>query len=160
MARRAFFSFHFERDIWRTGQVRNAWLTHPDRKSSGYWDASIWEKAKIEGDNAIKSLIQRGLNGTSVTVVLIGRETSTRRWVKYEIQQSAIQGNGLVGIYIHNLKDTNGKKDFQGTNPLDQLSFNNGAKYSSVYPSYDWVNDNGYKNIGIWIEKAAKIAGR
>lgn len=27
MARRVFFSFHYERDIWRANQVRNRWIT-------------------------------------------------------------------------------------------------------------------------------------
>ena len=41
MARRVFFSFHYEKDIWRASQVRNSWVTKPDRESAGFWD---WEK--------------------------------------------------------------------------------------------------------------------
>jgi len=29
-----------------------------------------------------------------------------------------------------------------------------------LYPTYDWVNDNGYLNFSDWVEKAAKKAGR
>jgi hypothetical protein len=28
------------------------------------------------------------------------------------------------------------------------------------YPFYRWNSDDGYKNMGDWIEKAAKAAGR
>jgi hypothetical protein len=28
MARRGFFSFHYERDCWRAGQVGNSWRYH------------------------------------------------------------------------------------------------------------------------------------
>jgi hypothetical protein len=31
---------------------------------------------------------------------------------------------------------------------------------SSSYKDYEWNNDDGYKNIGDWIEKAAKDAGK
>jgi len=30
----------------------------------------------------------------------------------------------------------------------------------SFYRCYDWVYDRGYENLGDWIEKAAKDAGR
>ncbi len=39
MARRVFFSFHYERDVWRAGQVRNSWVTK-DREEAGFWDAA------------------------------------------------------------------------------------------------------------------------
>lgn len=32
--------------------------------------------------------------------------------------------------------------------------------FSSRFPIYDWVNDNGYQNLGAWIENAAKQAGK
>jgi len=32
MARRVFFSFHHERDVWRANVVRHSWVTKPDRK--------------------------------------------------------------------------------------------------------------------------------
>ena len=57
MARRVFFSFHYERDIWRANQVRNSWVTQPDRESAGFFDASLWEEAKRKGDAAIKKMI-------------------------------------------------------------------------------------------------------
>ena len=31
---------------------------------------------------------------------------------------------------------------------------------SEIYPTYDWVNDDGRANMGKWIEAAAKRAGR
>ena len=30
----------------------------------------------------------------------------------------------------------------------------------SEYKTYDWINDYGYANLGDWIEKAARDAGR
>ncbi len=69
--------------------------------------------------------------------------------MKYEIEQSVSRGNGLLGVYIHNMKDVEGKADTKGSNPLP-----------AGYKTYDWVNDDGRNNIGAWIEAAAKVAGR
>ena len=162
MARRAFFSFHYERDCWRAGQVRNSWVTK-DRESAGFWDAAAWEEVKKKTDTEIEKWIGEQLNGTSVTVVLIGAETSTRQYVGYEIKQSYTRGNGMLGIYIHNMKDVNSRTDTKGANPFDGWYVERDGRkvyFSELYPTYDWVNDNGYKNLGDWIEAAAKKAGK
>lgn len=160
MARRTFFSFHYERDVWRASQVRNSWVTQDDREAAGFWDAASWEEVKKKGDEAIKRWIDKQLTGTSVTVVLIGTETSTRSYVDYEITESHKKGNGLLGIYIHNLKDSNSKTDTKGSNPFDKWTFRNGRNQVVTYPTYDWVSNDGRKNMGDWIEAAAKKAGR
>jgi hypothetical protein len=163
MARRVFFSFHYERDIWRASQVRNSWVTKADREAAGFWDAASWEEVKKKGEEAIKRWIDKQLDGTSVTVVLIGAETSDRKYVQYEIIQSYKKGNGLLGVYIHNLKDKNGQTDRKGSNPFDYIYIDqNGKKvyFSQMYPTYDWINDDGYSNLGDWIEKAAIKAER
>lgn len=145
MAHRTFFSFHFERDVWRSSIVRNSsQLSASDRT---WIEASIWEDTKPKGYAAIKSLIDGALVGTSVTSVLIGAQTASRDWVQYEIDASLTRGNGLFGIYIHNIKDSSGNTDYKGTNPLP-----------SGYKTYDWVNDNGYYNLGTWVDAAYDAA--
>ncbi len=109
------------------------------------------------------------MKGTSVTVVLIGAKTSTREYVKYEIQKSYAEGKGILGIHIHNIKNKDEVTDCLGQNPLDVLTVNNNGRntplsqlhngYDYIYKTYDWVNDNGYHNIGSWIEEAARNAG-
>jgi len=163
MARRSFFSFHYERDCWRAGQVRNSWLTKPDRETAGFWDSAAWEAVKKKGNAAIEKWIDDQLNGTSVTVVLIGAETANREYVGYEITQSHKKGNGMLGIYIHNMKDAKGYTDTRGTNPFANWQVERDGKkllLSDMYATYDWVNDNGYSKLGDWIEAAAKKAGK
>lgn len=164
MARRVFFSFHFERDIFRVNQIRNHWRMKPGRDDAGYWDASLWEEAKKQGEAAIKRMIDRALDNTSVTVVLIGAETATRDYVKYEISQSYARGNGLIGIYIDKLKDINQRTDWRGANPFDAFTVPgpNGFRIplSSSVRTYDWVMDDGYNLFADWVEKAAVAAGR
>jgi hypothetical protein len=150
MVRRVFFSFDYDRDVWRAMQVRKSWVTQ-DREDRGFFDASLYEEAKKKGD-AIKRLIDEGLQYTSVTAVLIGVETARSRWVNYEIDKSIERGNGLLGIYIHILGDRFGNVDAKEPNPLD--------RFGRKYHTYWWHGDNGRKNCGDWIELAAKEAGR
>lgn len=163
MARKAFFSFHYERDVWRASQIRNSWVTKPDRETAGFWDSASWEQVKRSGDDAVKSWINRQLEGTSVTVVLVGAETSTRQYVNYEIEQSYKRGNGLLAIYIHNMKDMLGRTDYKGANPLDNWYVGEAMSrrcFSQIYSAYDWVLNDGHQNLGNWIEQAAKQAGK
>lgn len=146
MARKVFFSFHYGRDISRANVVRNSWVTK-EQGTAGFLDASLWEEAKAKGDAAIKKLIDDQMVGTTVTAVLIGSETSQRIYVQYEIAKSIERGNGLLGIYIHNIKDLNGKLAPQGLNPL-----------TAGYPTYDWIADNGYANLGSWVQAAYAAA--
>ena len=88
MARRTFFSFHYSGDICRIGIVRNSWLTKKNRDDAGFWDSAKWEQVIKESDLAIKRWRNSQLENTSVTVVLIGADTSTRDWVNYEIEKS------------------------------------------------------------------------
>lgn len=163
MARQVFFSFHYDRDIWRVNQVRNSKSFKDNDAEVGYYDHSLWERTKLKGDPALQRLIDDGLKGASVTVVLIGARTSTRRWVKYEIKKSFTDGKGLIGIYIHGLKDQSGKTDVKGANPFGLFDVTrNGRKVSlaSLCPTYDWVAGDGYRNFASWVEKAAQSASR
>lgn len=162
MARKAFFSFHYKNDVWRANQVRNSWVTK-DTESVGFVDKAEFEKVEKDGADAIKRWIDKQLEGTSVTVVLIGNETSNRDYVKYELEQSWKKGNGILGIYIHNCKDQDGKTCSSGNNHFGSLftSPHDDKKYFfERFITYDWVADDGYNNLGTWIEKAAKEAGK
>lgn len=162
MARRVFFSFHYENDIWRASQVRNSWVTQ-DREAAGFWDAASWEAVKKQGEEAIKWWINRQLDGTSVAVVLIGSETASRKYVRYEIQRSYEEGKGLLGVYIHSMKDRDGYTSVKGENPFNNLYVEQagGRTYlSDMYSTYDWVRGGGYDNLGDWVEAAAQDAGR
>lgn len=154
-----FFSFHYERDAWRAGQVRNCNVV-PTEDQTGYVDGVDWESIQKQGDAAIEKWIKEQLQDTSATAVLIGAETAERDWVQYEIDQSWSRGNGIFGIWIHNIKDQDGKADVQSRNPLDHFQLPDGTLLSAVCKTYDWVNDNGRDNMGKWAEEAAKIRAK
>lgn len=158
MPRHTFFSFRYKADNWRAANIRSSWITK-DRKAAGYFDSADWEEVKKKSDSSIETWIDGQLEGTSVTVVLIGSDTAGKKWINYEIKASHTKGNGMLGIYIHQKKDSNGKTATKGRNPFDDWEFKKGGKVVK-YPTYDWVDDDGYNNIGGWIEAAAKAAGR
>ena len=161
MRRKVFFSFHYQGDIGRIGQIRNSWLTKG--AVSKFLDAADWESIKKNGDRATEAWISEQLNGTSVTVVLIGLGTANRRWVKYEIKKSIEKRNGLLGIYIHEVKEFRTSLcSNRGEDPFKK-HFNFQPTEAPTYPCcnyYDWVTHDGYNNIEKWIEKAARQAGR
>ncbi len=148
MARRVFFSFHYQRDIWRVNQIRNI----PEITgcaAAGFQDASLWEEAEKKGDAEIKKLIDKGLENTSVTVVFIGAKTAGRKYINYEIEKSIARGNGIVGIQIHHLKNKAGEIDEAGATPA---KLTNGG-----YKVYKYVDS---EKLAARIEEAAKAAGR
>ena len=148
MARRVFFSFHYQRDIWRVNQIRNIHNVI-GCTAAGFQDASVWEEAKRKGDAAVKALINMGLENTSVTVVCVGSKTAGRTYVNYEIDQSIGRGNGVLAVQIHHLLDRDGKADLAGAIP---------SKISALgYKSYKYVD---HEMLGKWIEEAAKAAGK
>ena len=144
--RKVFFSFKYE-DVTRAMVVRNSWVTQ-GKEAAGFIDKAEFEKVEKQGDQAIQNWIDKQIDGTSVTVVLVGEKTLSSRWVNYEIEKSIKRGNGLLFVDISKIEDLQGKTSERGgTTP-------------SEYPLYLWIKEDGYKNMGDWIEKAANKAGK
>jgi len=103
--RKAFFSFNFD-DVIRVNVVRNAWkITHPDNAMMrSFYDSSLWESKKLEGDPAVKKLIRDGVCYTSAVCVLVGSETWQRRWVKYEIARAIVDERGLLAVHLNSIR--------------------------------------------------------
>jgi len=131
MARRVFFSFHYDNDVWRANQVRDSNVV-AGMDVAGFFGESEYKEARKRKE-ATKQMILRHLDGTSVTVVLIGTQTANRPWVKFEIEQSIAQKNGLLGIRIHHLKNQQGQPGFAGPTPK--------VPRSVKFPVYAWDGD-------------------
>lgn len=132
MAKRVFFSFHYQDVIDFRANVVRQHKTIKDNHA-GYFDASIWEDAKKDSSLALKKLINKELINTSVTCVLIGSDTFARPWVKYEIFRSIFKLNTLIGIHINKITGKDGKTKPKGENPFDYLGVNfsnDGGKYA------------------------------
>lgn len=128
--------------------MKQHYITKGNYTAAGYFDGSLEEKAKRDGDEVVKRLINSGLQGSSVTCVLIGAETYTRRWVDYEIFKSIEMGMGVFGISIHQIADARRVsepmrgKDAAGANPFGHLGY--GRKDSKLVPMIHYKE--GWKN--------------
>jgi hypothetical protein len=158
MARRTFFSFHYDADNWRAGQVRNMGVVEGNAPVSD----NDWEEVKRGGDAAIEKWIDGQLNGRSCTIVLVGANTAGRKWINYEIRRSWNLGKGIVGIHVHNLLDKDGNQSQKGRNPFD-LTIGD-KKLSSIVKLYDppyststYVYDYIKQKIADWVEEAVRI---
>jgi hypothetical protein len=161
MARKVFFSFHYNRDVRRVVQVRSSWVVRRSGEAQPFYDKADFEEAKRRA-GGIENWIEQQLKGTSVTAVLFGAETYDRPWVRHEIKRSYELGKGILAIDIHRVKDPQLGSDVQGRNPLDYWTVKRNGReipFSSLYQTYDWVRDDGYNNMPTWIEAAAAAAG-
>lgn len=139
--------------------VRNSWEDKPEREATGFLDSAEFKELKKGGDAAIKEWIDNQLDETSVTVVLIGSEAFNRPYCKYAIEKSYERGNGMIGIYIHKIKDKYGNISPKGSNKFGVIGLDknhNSVFFSTVYPTYDWVDDNGCYKLEDWIEEATR----
>lgn len=124
-----------------------------------------WETITRGGDVAIQRWIAGQLSGKSCAIVLIGSATAGRKWIKYETEKAWNDGKGVVGIYIHNLKDVSGNQCSQGRNPFDDFTMKRDSeKLSNIVKAYDppyktstYVYDHIKKNIEAWVEGAISI---
>jgi hypothetical protein len=145
--RHVYFSFHYD-DVWKANQIRNSYVVAGNR-AAGFVDRSLWEEAKSKDDPALKALITEGMNGTSVTVVLIGRETASRRWVKYEIRESVRRGNALLGLHLNCVPDQAGRRARCGRVP-------HYFKQQNVQVQ-EWTDVSDFSE---WIEEAWRARNR
>lgn|SRR5574344_415613 len=157
MKRQVFFSFEYLKDCWRASQVRN--MGKVDNSST--FSDNDWETVRKESDLAIKRWINSEMEKRSCIVVLIGSTTSSRKWVKYEIEKAMELHKGIVGIYINNLKDASGNQSTRGDNPFYSVITPAGHRLSnyvtcfeSSYKTSSYVYDDIKEHIENLIEDA------
>src|SRR5438105_4572058 len=134
MARSCFYSFHYKPDCTRASQVRNIGVIEGNSPASD----NDWESVTKGGDEAIKKWIASQMKGRTCNVVLVGNGTANRKWINHKIVRAWDDGLGVVGIYIHGLKNLAGEISTKGSNPFDFINYGNtGKKLSSVVKCYD-----------------------
>lgn len=150
--RNVFFSFGWDDDVWRAMQVRNSWVATGVTKS-GFRDAADVEEVKRKGATAIKNWIERQLNGTTVTVVLLGANTHKSEWVAYETNRSKERGNGIVFIDISQVQDNARRTTSFGGLPTGW------SWGQSPYLFFKWQPGVSHEHLGAWVEQAATNVG-
>ena len=166
--RRVFYSFHYHLDVFRVNLIRNMGVLEDDRPVQ----PNAWETVRRKSNEAIKRWINNTMDLCSCVVVLIGTETAKRFWVKYEIERAWTTGKGLMGIYIHNLKNIDGDLGKKGGNPFSRFQLKprhctllgdlqSPINLSKVVSIKDPDSSNAFEDIkehlALWVEEAIKI---
>lgn len=155
MARKCFYSFHYNPDCIRASQVRQIGAIEGNQPASD----NDWETVKGGGDTAIEKWIANQMAGKTCAIILVGQDTANRKWINHEIVKAWDRGLGVVGIRIHGLKNFQGETTLAGANPFDYIT--HGAtqkKLSSIVKCYDPVGtDSKAKYAWIADNLAAKV---
>ena len=119
MARRCFYSFHYQPDSWRASTVRQIGAIEGNQPASD----NDWESISTgpDHDTRIQRWIADQMRGRTCTIVLVGEGTAKRKWINHEIIKSWNDGLGVVGIRIHGLKNRFGETAAVGENPFDHI---------------------------------------
>ena len=159
MAKRVFYSFHYAPDASRASQVRNIGAIEGNQPAKD----NDWEQVTRGGSSAIERWINDQMYGRSCCVVLVGGSTADRKWINYEIIKAWNDKKGLLGVYIHNLKNLSGLQSSKGRNPFDYVKFQDGRALSSVVKAYDppYTDSKqvyGYisQNLEYWIDESIR----
>jgi len=103
------------------------------------------------------------MSGRSCVLVLIGSRTAGREWVTYEIEKGWDDAKGVVGVYIHGLKNLARQQATKGANPFANVT-REGKKLSSIVAAHDppymtstSVYDHIKKNLDRWVEDAIAL---
>lgn len=151
--RNVFFSHHYA-DAVLVQQVINCHRFSPDGFSFRDWRA--WETVRYTDPTRIKRWIDSELDGSTVTVVLIGEHTHLRRWVHYEISQTVQRKKGILGIYIDKMLGFNqfqwprqrGPNPFLDHSPRPSTAVANALgetlRYGGQFPSMGLLNQGNW----------------
>ncbi len=159
MARKVFYSFHFDNDYWRVNQIRYIGAV----EGQTILAPNDWEEVKRKGKASIQKWIDDNMKGRGCVIVLIGSQTAKREWVDYEIKKAWVENKGLLGVYIHRLLDRDQNASPKGQDPFATWTVDQKKPmrdYVNVYdPPYTNSKD-AYNyianNVETWVESAVK----
>lgn len=155
MPRSSFMSFHYQNDYWRVQQI----LQMGAIEGQEILSPQRWETVKARGPIAVQNWIDKEMAYKRAVIVLIGSQTASRQWVKYEIQKAWTAKKPLLGIRIHGLKNVNQRTSTPGPNPFAQFGFSDSTRtYADYVPVYNPAGFNSTQvyasiknNIESWI---------
>ncbi len=153
MAHKVFVSYHHANDQSRANHLRDTYGS-----DNTLIDRSLADSYDNKTDDEILALIRKDhLKDSTVTIVLIGSETSKRKWVDWEIYSSLRpygdrSRNGLLGIYLPTAGDTparlqdNIDSDYAVTMKWENISWQLSSKIDEAFNNrFSGKHDNTRK---------------
>ena len=152
--RKCYLSFSYVHDLWRVQQIRNMGSV----ETQPILDDGSWETVRRGGEAAIAELIAENMRSSECLIVLVGAETTRRKWATYEIERAWREGLGLLAIHVHKLRDRDGRQTRRGADPFEGLLVDGSPILARVYdPPFDdsgAVYEHIRMNINAWISEA------
>lgn len=154
IVKKIFFSFYYALDSWRIQQIRNMGVVENQK----ICEPNEWEEVKRKGWANIAKWINDNMQNCDCVIVLIGEQTHTRKWVKYEVKMAKELKKPIFGIFIHKLKDSNGKVSRKGKNIFDITAYQ-ARDYANIKENLElWISENT-TNKTLQIVSAIAIVG-
>lgn len=155
MAKSVFYSFHYDRDAFRVQQI----IQMGKIEGQTILNAQAWEEVKRKGNAAIEKWIAEQMAYKKAVVVLVGSQTASRPWVRYEITKAWNDKRPLVGVRIHGLSD--GTTDTAGANPFEKVKLSDGSTLATYVPLYNPAGSDSKQvyasikaNLENWVDAA------
>ena len=151
-----YYSFHFDRDCRRVQHVINMGQLEGQR----ILNSQDWESVKAKGKANIEKWIDEQMKYKETLIVLVGKETASRPWVRHEIIHAWNAKKKILGVRIHNLKDPVTGTDTAGADPFAQIKFKDSDKTLANYITLHDPGSDAYNtikaNLKSWIASAHK----
>lgn len=145
--RRKVFVSHYGVDRTAVKNFIDKWSNVFIAKEIGVYDDEDFINSN-DGDYVMSQIRQKYLGDSTVTMVLLGTCTHSRRYIDWEIKSSLKQGsqtpNGLLGIVLPSLSEAP---------HIPERFAANWSKTEECYAAYHWAPENE-EQLGRWIEDA------
>lgn len=145
--RRKVFISHYGADREAVRNFIDKWNEVFIAKELGVYDEEDFINS-TDGDYVMSKIREDYLSDSTVTIVLLGTCTHSRRYIDWEIKSSLRQGsytpNGLIGIVLPNAKEVPHFPE------RFEANYNNDE---DCYAQYHWA-PKSEEQLGKWIEDA------
>ncbi len=132
--RKVFLSYHHQAEQ----RVVDKFIETFSEDYEVFTDQSLDRAADSEDTDYLNQVCRDAIDGTSVTIVMMGKQTGCRKFVDWEIRHTLFRKHGLVGISRPDLADSDACL-------ADRLTDNRKSGYAKWY-TYP-TSAAGLKNI-------------
>jgi hypothetical protein len=105
------FISHYNKDDEHIGNLKDLLARKGYTIKNGSIDSS--KPNRVISGEAIKRLLRLRINWAGTFICLIGKDTHTRPWVDWEIEQAKAKGKTIIGVKVFGEGDATLPKNFE-----------------------------------------------
>lgn len=146
-----FPSFDWD-DVWMVNQIINR-PTVVGKEEIGFVKG-VPQEAGLKKESEIRRWIDENMDGCSCLILFVGEKTYESQWVKYELELARKRGMGRFIVYLQGMRGKDGRPCRAGVDPYKHHGMYTNSGRGYAIKRYNWLRDDGARNIGSWIEEA------